>query len=70
MNISIKDNPDKELTKYGTHVDANTIAKVTIAAIIGDSVILDANIPNDIYVIDNSKNPNIDVKYVGISGKL
>ena len=39
-----------------------------IPAIIGDSVILDASIPNDMYVIESSKNPKIDVKYIGIFG--
>lgn len=68
INKSIKDSPDKLLTKYGNHVDANTIANVNIPDIIGDSVILEANTPNDIYVIDSNINPNIDVKYVGISG--
>ena len=44
------------------HVAANTNANVNIPAIIGDSVKLDANIPNEIYVIESNKNPNIDVK--------
>lgn len=68
INKSIKDNPDRLDTKYGSHVEINTIVKVKIAAIIGDDVMLDASIPNDIYVIASNKNPNIDVKYVGISG--
>lgn len=68
MNWSINDKFDKLSTKYGTQVAANTSANVIIPAIIGDSVRLDASIPNDIYVIESSKNPKIDVRYIGILG--
>ncbi len=68
INESINEKSDNTVTKYGIHVDANTNPKVIIPDIIGDSVKLDASIPNDIYVIDNSTNPSIDVKYVGTSG--
>ena len=68
INKSIKEKPDNASIKYGNHVDANTNPNVNIPDIIGDSVKLDERIPKDIYAIDNNKNPNIDVKYVGISG--
>ena len=68
MNWSINDKFDKLSTKYGTQVAANTSAYVIIPAIIGDSVRLDASVPNDIYVIESSKNPKIDVRYIGILG--
>ena len=68
INWSIRDNLDKLFTKYGIHVNAKTAAKVSIPDIIGDSVILDANTPIEIYVHDNSIKPNIDVKKIGILG--
>ena len=49
-------------------VDPNTNPNDSIPEIIGESVKLDASIPNEIYVPESNKNPNIDVKYVGISG--
>ena len=68
INWSNSDKFDKLVTIYGIHVDPNTNANVIIPAIIGDSVRLDANIPNDIYVIESSINPNIDVKYIDTFG--
>ena len=68
INKLINEKLDNDSTIVGSQVDANTNATVNIPETIGDSVILDANNPNDIYDIDNNKNPNIDVKYVGTSG--
>lgn len=68
INWSIKDKFDKLSTKYGAQVDAKTNANVNIPAIIGDSVKLDDKIPNDIYVIESNKKPNIVVKYIGTFG--
>lgn len=68
MNRSISDSPDSADWKYGNHVDINTNPNVSIPAIIGDSVRLDASTPNDMYVIANSINPSIDVRYVGMFG--
>ena len=68
INRLINEKLDNDSTMVGSQVDANTNATVNIPETIGDSVILDANNPNDIYDIDNNKNPNIDVRYVGTSG--
>ena len=68
INKFINEKLDNDSTIVGSQVDANTNATVNIPETIGDSVILDANNPNDMYDIDNNKNPNIDVKYVGTSG--
>ena len=68
INKFINEKLDNESTIVGSQVEANTNATVNIPDTIGDSVILDANNPKDMYDIDSNKNPNIDVKYVGISG--
>ena len=68
INWSINDKLFKLSTKYGTHVAANTKANVIIPEIIGDSVRLDASIPNDMNVIESSKNPKTVVKYIGTFG--
>jgi len=68
INKFINEKLDNSSTIVGSHVDANTNATVNIPETIGDSVILDANNPKDMYDIDNNKNPSIDVKYVGTSG--
>ena len=68
LNWSINDKSDKLSIRDGIHVDVNTTANVIIPDIIGDSVKLDDNIPTDMYVIESSINPNIDVKYIGTFG--
>ena len=68
INTFINEKLDNSSTIIGSQVEANTNATVNIPETIGDSVILEANNPNDIYDIDSNKNPNIDVKYVGTSG--
>ena len=71
MNWSINDKFDKLSTKYGTQVAANTSANVIIPAIIGDSVRLDASVPNDIYekICQKVKNKNIKI-VVDSTGEL
>lgn len=70
INKSISDILDKLVTIYGSHVVPNTNANVIIPDTIGDSVKLEENIPNPTYTRESNKNPNIDVKYIGIFGTL
>ena len=64
----INESPDRLSLKSGnTHVIIKNPIDI-IPAIIWFSVILDANIPNDIYDMQNSKNPNIVANAVVICG--
>lgn len=57
-NMFIKEKDDSALLKFGKNHDIIKNPIVITPAIIWFSVMLDANIPNDIYAILSIKNPN------------